>query len=154
MEFLYQVDSLMDPADYPGASTQPDGIFVELSWYCAGRSTPIAPYDTLIADYNALQGQLQADAERYMDEWFTRDEVAQLLGYLCIELGHTVNVRRLPVPMEIFLTSGASMATPVERLLVDPSWQVGLTLSSADEGYPLAFTVSAYYLVTSPGRGG
>lgn len=106
MDFLYQVDSLMDPADYPHGQPLPDSPYVELSWYCPDRTTPIAPYDSLIAGYAGLEGQLKADAERYMDEWFTRDEVAQLLTYLCIELGHTVSVRRLPVPMNIFLDSG------------------------------------------------
>jgi hypothetical protein len=146
MDFLYQVDSLMDPAEYPHGRPLPDSPYVELSWYCPDRPTPIAPYDSLIAGYAGLEGQLKANAERYMDEWFTRDEVAQLLTYLCIELGHTVSVRRLPVPMNIFLDIGDSVATPVARVLADPSWRVALTLSGADDGFPLATAASAYYL--------
>lgn len=153
MDFLYQIDSLEDPTDYPGARPNARDPYVELSWYCVDRTTPIAPYHTLIAGYDDLAEPVKTNAARYMDEWFTHEEVTQLLPYLCIELGHIVSVRRLPVPMNIFLDSGESIANPVAHLLNDTAWRVALTLSREDEDYPLPFAASAYYLVASPERG-
>ncbi|NTU79680.1 MAG: hypothetical protein HGA45_09790 [Chloroflexales bacterium] len=153
MDFLYQIDSLEDPADYPDARRQAHDPYVELSWYCVGRTTPIAPYQTLIVGYDDLAEPVKTDAARYMDEWFTKEEVTQLLPYLCIELGHIASVRRLPVPMNIFLDSGESIANPVARLLNASSWRVALTLSPADNDYPLPFSVSAYYSVVPSEHG-
>jgi hypothetical protein len=149
MELLYQVESLIDPANYPGAQPGADAPFAELSWYAVDRATSIAPYDTLIVGYHNLPSSVKADAEHYMDEWLTREEVAQLLPYLCLELGHTVRRQWLPVPMNIFLADGTSMATPVARVVDGERWRVAHTLSAdGDQGYPLPFAVSAYYLAT------
>lgn len=147
MEWLYQIDSLVAPSDYPEAQPNAHEPYVELSWYAIDRARPIAPYASLIVGYHGLGAPVKADAEHYMDEWFTHDEVELLLPYLCLELGHTVSVRQLPVPMNIFLANGSSMATPVTRLLADPAWRLALTLSQQDDDYPLPFSVGATYLV-------
>lgn len=147
MEWLYQIDSLVAPSDYPEAQPNIDAPSVELSWYTIDRAQPIAPYASLIVGYHDLREPIKSNAERYMDEWFTREEVELLLPYLCLELGHTVSVRHLPVPMDIFLADGSSMATPVSRLLADPAWRLAFTLSPQDDGYPLPFSVGATYLV-------
>jgi hypothetical protein len=146
-ELLYQIDSLVDASSYPEGQPNDHDPYVELGWYAMNRAQPIAPYETLIVGYENLDGPVKTDAERYMDGWLTREEVTALLPYICLELGHTVNVRCLPVPMKIFLDDGSSMATPAERALEDPAWRLALTLSPEDEGYPLPFAVGATYLV-------
>lgn len=153
-ELLYQIDSLVDLDDYPEGQPHDHGPYVELSWYALDRVEPVASYETLILGYERLDGPVKVDAERYMDGWLTREEVTALLPYLCLELGHMVSVRCLPVPMKIFLDDGSSIATPAERVLEDPAWRLALNLSPEDEGYPLPFAVGATYLVAPAFRSG
>jgi hypothetical protein len=93
MDELYIVNSVRDPSNYPDAALNQDGQ-VELDWFCHGRSQPIAPYATLITDYAQIQEPDKGNAERYMDELFTRAEAS--------------SSRMSALPMAIWLASASS----------------------------------------------
>ena len=146
MDELYIVHSVGNPSDYPNAALNQDGQ-VELDWFCHGRSQPIAPYHSLITDYTQIEEPDKRNAERYMDELFTRAEASLLIPYLCFAYGHLVGISVVPVPMDIFLADGTSMANPVSMLLADRRWRIAHTVSPSEADYPLPFAVSAYYRV-------
>ena len=150
MDELYIVNSLGNPPDYPEATLNQDGQ-LELDWFCHGRSQPIAPYAALITDYALLEESDKGNAERYMDELFTREEASLLIPYLCFSYGHLVGIRVVPVPMDIFGGDGRSIANPVSMLLADGRWTIARTVSPAEADYPLSFAVSAYYVVAKRG---
>jgi hypothetical protein len=83
MDELYIVNSVGDPSDYVNAALNQDGQ-VELDWFCHSRSQPIAPYHTLITDYAQIQKPNKENAERYMDELFTRAEASLFIPYLSL----------------------------------------------------------------------
>lgn len=146
MDELYIVNSVGDASNYPDAALNQDGQ-VELDWFCHSRSQPIAPYATLITGYTQIDQPEQGNAERYMDELFTRAEASLLIPYLCFAYGHLVGISVVPVPMNIFLTDGTSIANPVSVLLADRRWRIVHILSLSEADYPLPFAVSAYYRV-------
>lgn len=146
MDELYIVNSVGEASSYPDAALNQDGQ-VELDWFCHGRSQPIAPYATLITGYPQISQPEQGNAERYMDELFTRTEASLLIPYLCFAYGHLVGISVVPVPMNIFLADGASIANPVSVLLADRRWRIVHTLLPSEADYPLPFAVSAYYRV-------
>jgi hypothetical protein len=146
MDELYIVNSLGNPSDYPDAALDQDGQ-VELDWFCSGRTQPIAPYETLITDYATLGEVHKENAQRYMDELFTREEANLLIPYLCFTFGHRVGIGVVPVPMDIFVAEGESMANPVSILFTHGRWKIAHTLSQREADYPLPFQVSAYYRV-------
>jgi len=150
MDELYIVNSLGNPSDYPDAALNQDSQ-VELDWFCHGRAQPIASYETLIIDYAVLEEPEKGNAERYMDELFTRAEASLLIPYLCFTYGHLVSISVVPVPMEIFGGDGRSIANPVSMLLADGRWRIAHTLSPAEADYPLPFSVSAYDRVKDDG---
>ncbi len=150
MDELYIVNSVGDPSRYPDAARNQDGQ-VELDWFCHGRSQPIAPYATLITDYAQIEEPEKGNAERYMDELFTRAEASLLIPYLCFAYGHLVGISVVPVPMDIFLADGASIANPVSMLLADRRWRIAHTISPSETDYPLPIAVSAYYRVKDEG---
>src|SRR5690349_11247876 len=116
MDELYGIHSVTYASDYSDAIVEEDGS-VLLEWYCAYRPQPIADYETLIKDYAALGEPYKSNAERYMDELFTREEVNEILPYLCFTYGHLVGISTVPVPMDIWLADGHSMANPVSTIL-------------------------------------
>ncbi len=144
MDELYGVYSLGHPSDYPAAFLEEDNR-VELEWFCMDRTQPIAPYETLIIGYVTLEEPAKLKAQRYMDEHFTRDEGRRLLPYLCFTYGHLVGIRVIPVPMDIWLAEGQSLANPVSTILASGGWTLAHTLSHEAADYPLPFQVSAYY---------
>ena len=86
-----------------------------------------------------------------MDELFTRAEASLLIPYLCFTFGHLVGISVVPVPMDIFVTGGTSMANPVSMLLADRRWRIAHTVSPSEADYLLPFSVSAYYRVKDDG---
>jgi len=150
MDELYIVNSVGDPSNYPDAALNQDGQ-VELDWFCHGRAQPIAPYAALITNYARLEEPEKGNAERYMDELFTRAEASLLIPYLCFTYGHLVGISIVPIPMDIFLADGTSMANPVSMLLADGRWRIAHTVSPAEADYLLPFSVSAYYRVKDDG---
>lgn len=140
---LYTIDSLANPCHYPHAQVQ-DDHYVQLQWFCVDRPQPIAPYASLICDYTLLEEPYRLDAQRFMDEHFTREEVQLLLPYLCFTYGHMVGIGHLPVPMDIWAAPGQSMATPASGMLAHGTWRIEHTLTPGDAGYPLPFKVCAY----------
>jgi hypothetical protein len=150
MNELYILNSVADPSDYPDAALNADGQ-VELDWFCHGRAQPIAPYHTLITNYAVIEEPVKGNAARYMDELFTRAEASLLIPYLCFTYGHLVGISVVPVPMDIFVADGTSMANPISMLLADGRWRITHTVSPAGADYPLPFSVSAYYRVKDDG---
>jgi len=146
MDELYIVNSVGNPTDYPDAALNQDSQ-VELDWFCHGRSQPIAPYHTLITGYTQIEESDKGNAERYMDELFTRAEASLFIPYLCFTYGHLVGISAVPVPMDIFAADGTSMANPVSMLLADDRWRIAHTVSQSEADYLLPFSVSAYYRV-------
>jgi hypothetical protein len=144
MDELYIVNSIGDPSDYVDAALNQDGQ-VELDWFCHGRSQPIAPHHTLITDYAHIEEPDKGNAERYMNELFTRAEASLFIPYLCFTYGHLVGISVVPVPMDIFVANGPSMANPVSMLLADRRWRIAHTVSPSEADYPLPFAVSAYF---------
>ncbi|HEU5098339.1 MAG TPA: hypothetical protein VFU22_04940 [Roseiflexaceae bacterium] len=149
MDQLYIVTSVGDPSDYVDAALNQDGQ-VELDWFCHDRGQPIAHYDSLITDYTQIEEPEKGNAERYMDELFTRAEASLLIPYLCFTYGHLVGISVVPVPIDIF-GNDASMANPVSMLLADGRWRIAHTVSPGEADYPLPFEVSAYYRVKDEG---
>ena len=86
-----------------------------------------------------------------MDELFTRAEASLLIPYLCFAYGHLVGISVVPVPMDIFLADGTSMANPVSLLLADGRWRIAHTISPSEADYLLPFSVSAYYRIKDDG---
>jgi hypothetical protein len=86
-----------------------------------------------------------------MDELFTRAEASLLIPYLCFAYGHLVGISVVPVPMDIFLADGASIANPVSMQLADHRWRIAHTVSPSEPDYLLPFAVSAYYRIKDDG---
>jgi len=101
--------------------------------------------------YTQIQEPDKRNAERYMDELFTRAEASLRIPYLCFTFGHLVGISVIPVPMGIFGGDGRSIANPVGMLLADGRWRIAHTVSPAEADYPLPFAVSAYYRVKDDG---
>lgn len=143
MDKLYIIHSLANPSDYPDALVRDDQS-VELLWFCVDRPQPIAAYASLIRDYTLLEAPYRLDAQHFMDEHFTREEAEILLPYLCFTYGHMVGVGHLPIPMDIWVAPGQSMATPASGMLANGTWRIEHTLAPGDAGYPLPLKVCAY----------
>jgi hypothetical protein len=143
MDALYTVHSHGHPSTYPDGQVEEDGS-VALEWFCVDRAQPIAPYTSLIRGYTMLEEPYRSNAQCYMDELFTREEVQLLLPYLCFTYGTLVGIRVIPIPMDIWVAAGQSMANPTSVLLAHEAWIIAHTLSP-EEGYPLPFKVCAYY---------
>src|SRR5262245_50639360 len=131
MDELSIVNSLGNPSDYVDAVLNQDGQ-VELDWFCHGRSQPIAPYHTLFMDYAVLEEPDKGNAERYVDELFTRAEASLLIPYLCFSYGHPVGISVVPVPMDIFVAGGSMPILTFSRPNALPKahlWSLGSCLA-------------------------
>lgn len=152
MDELYTLYSLGQPEHYPDA--QPgDDQRVELEWFCVDRPQPIAAYATLLRGYTELREPYRDQAQRYLDELFTGEDVRLLLPYVAARYGQQVGVRVLPMPMDIWVAEGQSMAAPTSLILASGGWSIAHTLAPQEAGYPLPFTVSAYYQRKRPSQG-
>lgn len=76
-------------------SLRKDGITfsdVVIRWFRVGKRQPPLAYGKLIADYHGLDELPRIYTERFVDELFTAEEVAQLDGYLENTNGQTLEL--------------------------------------------------------------
>lgn len=120
---------------------------VELEWIYCDRAQPIAPYVSLIADYDELDQPERRYAEQYMEALFTKAEYRTLRRYLKDYHNLVADMSVVPIPMNVRPGSVGFIATPAQRMLeVDESGNFGwYRLQSAVEMLP--FKVAAWYVV-------
>jgi len=87
-----------DKADFKGLEK------INITWFCANRKKPVAPYEILIEDYASLLKE-EYDCYRYypeaaVDELFTAQEIEELKNYFQDELLDTFEVREIKLPIK------------------------------------------------------
>jgi hypothetical protein len=122
---------------------------VELEWIYCDRTQPIAPYASLIADYEQLKQPERSYAEQYMDDLFTEAEYRTLRRYLKDHYGLDASMSVVPIPMHVQPESVGFIATPAHRIVeLDASGNFGWYRLQNVVG-ALPFTVAAWYVVGS-----
>ena len=110
---------------------------VRFNWYCLERSTPVAPYETLIADCERLDEQHLSALKKEVNRYFTAEEVAQLEDYLEERYGLTLSTEEVPFPIKQkagFFEEGSQVIYDFLEL-------------SGKEHYSLPFDVWGYYTI-------
>jgi hypothetical protein len=110
---------------------------VRFNWYCLERPAPVAPYETLIADYERLDEQHLSALKKEVDRYFTEEEVVQLKDYLEERYGLALSTEEVPFPIKqkgIFFEEGSQVIYDFLEL-------------SGKEHYSLPFDVWGYYTI-------
>ena len=110
---------------------------VRFNWYCLERAAPVAPYQTLIADYDRLDEQFASALEKEVNRYFTGAEVLQLKDYLEERYGLALSTEEVPLPVKQiggFFEEGNQVIYDYLEL-------------SDKEGYSLPFDVWGYYTI-------
>lgn len=141
---LYNITSLADPHNFPDAQVNTDGS-VELEWYCVKRPAPIGSYTELLLDYDSFPEPEKTNAEMWVDQLFTLEEIQQLLFYVSLKEGF-VRCGFMPVPAEIWSVNyegqQSSSANPFKP---SPQFATGFTISPGEAHYSLPLIVGTYY---------
>ena len=70
-----------------------------LQWFCVGRETPIAPYESLIMGYRTLNETVRTRAQQTVDEFLSESEFHQLRDYLRQQHGKDLRTAVLTAPV-------------------------------------------------------
>jgi len=70
-----------------------------LQWFCVGRETPIAPYESLIMGYRTLNETVRTRAQQTVDEFLSESEFHQLRDYLRRRHGKDLRTAVLTAPV-------------------------------------------------------
>jgi len=73
-----------------------DSVIVD--WYCEKRAEPVAPYETLIANYDELDDDEKRRARTLVNRFLTGPEVRELAAFMMAQSGFSVHSREAPLP--------------------------------------------------------
>jgi len=113
---------------------------VAFNWYCLERNEPPAPYEQLIAGYEALDNRRRALLEADVNRYLTAAESNALKAYLLGKHGLEASMEEIPLPIEgrTFLTGAGARNVVYDFLEL-----------SEEEGYSLSFKIWGYYTTTN-----
>lgn len=134
MTELYSVYSLVRDFAYEGTIYEE----VKVTWFVAGRRTPLASYAVVIQDYAQLGEKEHLFPEEYVDELFSRQEAEALQQHLDRRGGMTT----FSEPVELPVLANASGCRRLPR--GGGNDFLGLF---REKGYPLPFQVEGYFSV-------
>ena len=132
-----------------------DPRLITFHWFCVGRTTPLAPYATLIMGHRNLSDAALARAEATVDEFLSEPEFHQLRAYLRNRHGEDLRTTLLVAPVSAVKPDAGThvgQERPFAQIEVGAATGKGFHRLSEDEGYTLPFTVWGYYSLPSPMR--
>lgn len=106
---------------------------VVFHWFMLNRAQPVAPYEMLIADHQALDRLAQLHLENVADEAFTEQEIAALGSYFKAHHHTELAVKALALPLQVEGSVNPNAFTALSSQ--------ALYMLSPEEGASLPFAV-------------
>ncbi|MGK7345833.1 MAG: hypothetical protein ACNS63_08485 [Candidatus Nitrospinota bacterium M3_3B_026] len=119
-----------------------DAVIVD--WFCRGRETPVAPYETLIGNYDELSYTERERAEELVDHFLTAEEAEQLRRYMDRKFGFEVKVKKMETPF----ADGRKIPRFAEP--PEPSAEGEYLDLSASDDYDLSVPIMGYFDLSEP----